>query len=158
MVNMIREALSVSREFIFSDLLIRTFTLLVLAFTLALVPLTVSADQIVFSGKPNVKVEIMEGKSKEYTLSKPQSEDYKVVITQVGDKFYWLSRQNAELIPNTSGFYITFTAKNGSGYIRTLIPEARAIFRQMSEAEQQSQYLYFEHLVHQMGSITYFGW
>jgi len=156
MVNMIGEALSVSRKFIFSDLLIRTFTLLFIA--LALVPLTVSADQIVFSGKPNMKVEIMEGKSKEYTLSESQSEDYKVVIKQVGDKFYWLSRQNAELIPNTSGFYITFTAKNGSGYIRTLIPVAREIFGQMSETEQQSQYLYFENIVHQMGSITYYGW
>jgi hypothetical protein len=116
-----------------------------------------SADQVIFTGKPTVKIEMMDGNSKEYRLTHSQTDKLKVVVTQVGEKFYWTSRQNHELTPNKSGFYITYTAKNGSGYIRTMSPQARAIFSQMSETEKQGQYIYFEHLIHQMGSITYFG-
>ena len=56
-----------------------------------------------------------------------------------------------------SGFYVTYLAVNGAGYVPTLAPEARAIFKQLPTEEQAKQYLYFEHLVHQMGSITYYG-
>ena len=56
-----------------------------------------------------------------------------------------------------SGFYITYVAVNGAGYVRTLNSEARIIFKQMSAEEQANQYLYFEHLVTHMGSITYYG-
>jgi hypothetical protein len=56
-----------------------------------------------------------------------------------------------------SGFYVTYLAVNGAGYVRTLAPEARNLFKQMPAEEQAKQFLYFEHLVHQMGSITYYG-
>ncbi|MDB2449038.1 hypothetical protein N9W78_01980 [bacterium] len=124
---------------------------------LALLTLTVDASEIVFEGFPFRKVEITETTSETYFLTGEQSTEYKVTIVKEGDDYFWATRGNLQVIPIQSGFYITYLAVNGAGYVRTLIPEARNLFEQMPADDQAQQYFYFEHLVHQMGSITYYG-
>ena len=117
----------------------------------------VSAQEVVFEGFPIKKIETDENSSNTSVLTESQGSKFKVTIVKNGDNYYWATRGNLQVIPMQSGFYITYLAVNGAGYIRTLAPEALTVFNQLSSEEQAKQYLYFEHLVHQMGSITYYG-
>lgn len=116
-----------------------------------------SAQEVVFEGFPIKKIETDENSSNTSVLTESQGSKFKVTIVKNGDNYYWATRGNLQVIPMQSGFYITYLAVNGAGYIRTLAPEALTVFNQLSSEEQAKQYLYFEHLVHQMGSITYYG-
>ncbi|MEW8288527.1 MAG: hypothetical protein AB2697_21305 [Candidatus Thiodiazotropha endolucinida] len=120
-------------------------------------PLMANAAEVVFEGYPVKKIETNENSSNTSLLTKSQASEYKVTITKEGDKYFWATRGNLQVVPMQSGFYITYLAVNGAGYVRTMAPEARNIFKQMPAKEQAKQFLYFEHLVHQMGSITYYG-
>jgi len=122
-----------------------------------MLPFVTNAAEVVFEGYPVKKIEINENSSNTSILTKAQGSEYKVTIVKDGENYFWATRGNLQVIPMKSGFYITYLAVNGAGYVRTLAPEARKIFWQMSAEEQAKQFLYFEHLVHQMGSITYYG-
>jgi len=124
---------------------------------LLLLPFSVIAKKVEFEGYPVKKIETNENSSNTSLLSKAQRIEYKVVIVKEGEKYYWATRGNLQVVPMASGFYITYLAVNGAGYVRTFGPEARRIFKQMPENEQVKSFLYFEHIVHQMGSITYYG-
>ncbi|MCP5130742.1 MAG: hypothetical protein H6985_14315 [Pseudomonadales bacterium] len=119
--------------------------------------LAANAAEVVFEGFPVKKIETNENSSNTSLLTTEQASEYKVTIIQDGENYYWATRGNLQVIPMQSGSYVTFLASNGAGYVRTLIPEARNMFEKMSPEEQANQYLYFEHIVHQMGSITYYG-
>ena len=129
----------------------------ILVWVFLLTSLSTNADEIVFEGYPVKKIETNENSSNVSLLSQSQASEYKVTIIKEGDKFYWATRGNLEVVPMKSGFYITYLAVNGAGYVRTMTPEMRGLFKMMPPEEQEKQFLYFEHLVHQMGSITYYG-
>lgn len=122
-----------------------------------LLPFVANGAEVIFEGYPVKKIETTENSSNTSLISKAQTTEYKVTIVKEGENYFWVTRGNLQVIPMQSGFYITYLAVNGAGYVRTLAPEARNIFKQMTAEEQAKQYLYFEHLVHQMGSITYYG-
>jgi hypothetical protein len=122
-----------------------------------LLPLMANASEVVFEGFPVKKIETNENSSSTNILTEAQAPEYKVTIIKDGDSYFWATRGNLQVVPVQSGFYVTYLAVNGAGYVRTLAPEARKLFKQLSAEEQANQYLYFEHLVHQMGSITYYG-
>lgn len=124
---------------------------------LLVLPFSAIAKDVVFEGFPVKKIETNENSSNTSLLSKEQSTEYKVVIVKDGEKYYWETRGNLQVVPMASGFYVTYLAVNGAGYVRTLAPEARNIYKQIPKEEQSKSFLYFEHLVHQMGSITYYG-
>jgi len=124
---------------------------------LFLLPLVANAQELVFEGFPVKKIETDEQSSNTNLLTEAQSSEYKVTIVKNGDNHYWATRGDIQVVPVQSAFYITYVAVNGAGYVRTLIPEARALFRQMPDEEQAKQYLYVEHLTIRMGSITYYG-
>ena len=126
-----------------------------------LLSLNSNAKDIVFEGFPFKKIETNEISSSTSLLTKEQSIQYKVTIKKEGENYYWASRGNLQVIPARSGSYITYFAVTGAGYVRTYSPEALKIIqpalKQMSKEEQEKNFLFFEHLVHQMGSITYYG-
>lgn len=124
---------------------------------LTLLSFMVNSAEVVFEGIPVKKIATNENSSNTSLLTKSESSEHKVTIVKEGENYYWASRGNVQLVPVQSGFYITFLAVSGAGYIRTLAPEARSIFKQMPKEEQEKQFLYFEHLINQMGSITYYG-
>ncbi len=120
-------------------------------------PFVANAAEVVFEGYPVKKIETNESSANTSQLTKAQGIEYKVTVVKDGENYFWSTRGNLQVVPVKSGFYITYLAVNGAGYVRTLAPEAREIFKQMPAEEQAKQFLYFEHLVHQMGSITYYG-
>lgn len=113
--------------------------------------------EVVFEGLPVKKIEVTESVAATYEVVKTEREKYKVVIVKVGNKYFWKSRGNLEVIPMKSGVYITYLSVTGSGYVRVLNEEMRKLLSMLSEKEKAKNYKYFEHLVHQMGSITYYG-
>lgn len=115
------------------------------------------AGELVFEGYPIKKIEILEQTSASYDIAKSKASEYKVVIEREGEKYYWRSRENLQLVPMYSGAYITYLAVNGSGYVRVLNETMREMYKILPDEEKQRNYLYMEHLVHQLGSITYYG-
>ncbi|MDA9298524.1 hypothetical protein OAD22_01850 [Pseudomonadales bacterium] len=125
---------------------------------LLLLPLTSQAFEVVFEGIPNKKIETNESTSSMSPLTSEQAEEYKVTIVKDGESYYWASRGNTPVIPVQSGIYVTYIAPNGSGYVRTISPAfLKFTLASMEGEDLAEQYLYFEHLVHQLGSITYYG-
>jgi hypothetical protein len=128
---------------------------------LALLALAVQlgiAGTVEFSGTPSRKVEIDEKGEGAYKLTEEEKGKYQVVITKEGEKYFWTSRGGLEMVRTESGSYLTYVAINGSGYVRTLQPWVRDMHAKLSEKEKrEAGFLYLEHLVHRMGSITYFG-
>tara|TARA_R110000744_G_scaffold288197_1_gene399235 strand:+ start:2571 stop:2972 length:402 start_codon:yes stop_codon:yes gene_type:complete len=124
---------------------------------LLLLPFFSKGAEIVFEGYPVKKIETNEISSNTSLLANTQVSEYKVTIVKDGENYFWASRGNVQVIPMQSGFYITYLAVTGAGYVRTLVPEAREIFKQMPTEEQAKEFLYFEHIVNKMGSITYYG-
>lgn len=122
-----------------------------------ILPFVANAAEVIFEGYPVKKIETNENSSNTSLLTKSQSPEYKVTIVKDGENYYWATRGNLQVIPLQSGFYVTYLAVNGAGYVRTLAPQARKVFRQFPVEEQEKEFLYVEHLVHQMGSITYYG-
>lgn len=134
---------------------------IIMGFALLFLALNTFAAEIIFEGYPDKKIETTETSSSTSLLTTDQSKEYKVTIIKEGENYYWASRGNLQVIPEKSGSYVTYFAVNGAGYVRTFSPEALKILlpalKQMTKEEQAKNYLYFEHLVHQMGSITYYG-
>ncbi len=88
-------------------------------------------------------------------MSREQAISVECVIRQVGDKYFWASRDNVELGKVDSGAYITFMALNGSGYVRIVKPEGKPAASLMSPSEYH--YDYVEHLLIGLRSVTYYG-
>jgi hypothetical protein len=124
---------------------------------LLVLPLTVMAKEIVFEGYPVKKIELSETASQTSLLTDAQSAEYKVAITKDGDNYYWTSRADVQLVRTVSGAYVTYVAVNGAGYIRALVPSTRELFMLLPKEEQATSYLYAEHLLFGMGSLTYYG-
>jgi hypothetical protein len=113
-----------------------------------------SSDEVTFTGIPSIKILNENGKnSSPEKLPQDKAIEYKCSITKKGDKYYWNTRENVELIPAQSGIYTTYMAINGSGYIRIIDPEAKkALFK-----DEELPYNYMEHLLLGLSTITYYG-
>lgn len=115
------------------------------------------AGELVFEGYPSKKIEITEQATASYDVSKSKAREFKVVIEREGGVYYWRSRENLRLVRTESGVYITYLAANGSGYVRVLSDGMREVYKMLPDEEKQKYYIYMEHLIHQLGSITYYG-
>ena len=120
------------------------------------VPLpAMSQSKTVFSGIPKIKIsEGGVGRIPEKLLRK-NAVNVGCVISQIGDKFYWASRENKELASVKSSGFITFYAIDGSGYVRMTAPGMKEVVSAMSETE--SEFDYVEHLLIGLRSVTYYG-
>ena len=78
-----------------------------------------------------------------------------VVISQIGDNYYWASRENTPLVAIDAGAFVTYFAVNGSGYVRVIKPEMKGAASLLGGPE--AQYDYVEHLLQGLRSITYYG-
>lgn len=141
-----------------SDLTVRLpmlrLTIAFLAF--ALLPSSLSAQATtVFRGTPRVKISEGGNARTPEPVAPNRAPDLAVVISQIGDRYYWASRENVELVPIESGAFVTFVATNGAGYIRVIHPEAKSSAALMSSTEEQFDYV--EHLIVGLRSITYYG-
>ena len=109
-----------------------------------LVTLTVNsfASETIFYGEPNVReVSTGEVAPQVIQLTKSEATEYSVSVVEKDGTYYWASREFNEVIPTESGAYITYIAKNGSGYIRVETMTGK----------------YTEHLTQMLSTITYRG-
>lgn len=118
---------------------------LITTLLILLLSATCYAETIVFKGYPTVKGRGMSDDGSFNTpLSESASEEYKVIISKDGDKYYWLSRENKPLLYSKSGKFHNFVNPSGSGYIK--------IFQ-----TEEGNYLYMEHMSLGLDTITYWG-
>jgi hypothetical protein len=112
----------------------------------------------VFQGRPMVRIGEGGLGHKEGAiehLSPAEAEQYQCVIHNKGGRYYWASRENKELVRTSSGSFMTFMARDGSGYVRIIPPDRKAAAALMSETA--NKYDYIEHLLMGLVTITYYG-
>ena len=117
----------------------------------------VSAGEVVFEGYPSTRSDIREALNLTYELSDDKAPMFKVVIEREGDKYYWRTNNDYQLVPIKSEKYVTYLALNGSGYIRILSDAMREKFRIQPDSEKDDNYIYMEHKVYKMGANIFYG-
>jgi len=132
--------------------------LLTLFFLAIAVPLF-AKELIVLTGVPEIKISEGGINRLPENLTKDKAIKFKCTITQIDDKYYWTSRENVELVPITSGAFITFWAVNSSGYVRIVRPEMKEEVRKIGAmaGDPEERYDYVEHLLLGLKSVTYYG-
>ncbi len=120
------------------------------------VPLMTFAQAItVFSGIPSIK--ISEGGIERLSedLTRDRAVNLGCVISRIGDKYYWASRENKTMTRAESGAFITFSATDGSGFVRIVAPGMKQTVSLMGATETKFDYV--EHLLIGLKSVTYYG-
>ena len=114
-----------------------------------------NAQSIAFRGIPSVK--IVEAGLERAVEKIEQSKALSVscIVREVDGKFVWETRGNKQLLKADVGAFITFSAVDGSGYIRVLKPMPKEMMSLMSTTEQNFDYT--EHMLLGLRSITYYG-
>ena len=109
----------------------------------------------IFSGMPTIK--ISEGGIDRFPekLARKDVANLKCIISKIGEKYYWASRENAEMVRQESGAFVTFLAINGSGYVRIISPGMKEAASLMGGTEANFDYV--EHLLTGLRSVTYYG-
>lgn len=128
---------------------------LVTFFLLFLAPVSFAQSETIFSGTPIIK--ISEGGTERLPENLPRKDavNLKCIISKIGEKYYWASRENTEMVRKESGAFVTFLAINGSGYVRIISPKMKDMASLMGKTEANFDYV--EHLLTGLRSITYYG-
>ena len=133
-------------------------TLVTLIFLILVVPVF-AGESIIFTGVPEVKISEGGISRLPANLTRDEAIKYKCIITQLDERYYWTSRENVELVPISSGAYITYLAVNGSGYVRVINSEMKELIREGSSivGDPEGTFDYVEHLLLGLKSVTYYG-
>ena len=109
----------------------------------------------IFAGIPSVK--ISEGGTDRVVekLERTNASNLAVVISEINGRYYWASRENKELSVSEAGAFITFTAVDGSGYVRILDPQMKSAASLAYDSAKAFDYV--EHLLIGLNSVTYYG-
>jgi hypothetical protein len=111
--------------------------------------------ETVFLGSPVVKVSEGGIERTPETVSSKDAANLRCVISKIGNKYYWSSRENKELIRFEAGAYTTFVSPEGVGYIRIINPDSKGLASLTSPTEERFDYV--EHLLIGLRSVTYYG-
>lgn len=129
------------------------FGLLFLAILLS--PAVYSQTQTVFSGSPSIKISEGGIERTPEKVSLKDAANLKCLISKIGDKYYWTSRENKQLLRTDGGAFITFVSPDGAGYVRIIKPDSKDSASLMSNTE--SQFDYVEHVLIGLKTVTYYG-
>lgn len=108
-----------------------------------------------FSGIPVIKVSEGGAERVPENLARDKAVNLKCVISEIGGKYYWATRENKEMVRRTAGAFSTYVAVDGSGYVRVVDPTAKGAASLMSPTEAKFDYV--EHLLVGLRSVTYYG-
>lgn len=117
-------------------------------------------ETIIFEGYPTIRA-VVNGKDKKgnpspcVTVKIPrlESQEYKCIISKRGNKYYWTSREDKELIPRVHGIYITFLSLGGNGdHITFRMPFTNRLLQ-----PSKDMITYVEHITHGVTSLNYMG-
>jgi hypothetical protein len=101
------------------------------------------ATIVIVSGLPIKKDTSDIGGTEQVELSKSERWNYRLEIVKRGDRYYWASRENKELLLSKSGEFYNFVEPKAAGYIRVI--------------KTEDGVLYMEHLTLGMKNLTYWG-
>lgn len=117
----------------------------------------ICAQMIEFEGAPSLKLEVREGKVSTQAVPFDRRRESAVRIVRDGDRYLWATRNNLPMLKQESGAYVTYVAVSGAGYVRVLGLALRSAIHQLPPEQRDREYIYTEHMLHQLGSVTYFG-
>ena len=134
----------------------RVLTIFILATVIFIPSAGATQATTVFAGLPGVKISEGGVERVPENLSRDRAVNFACVISRIGDKYYWASRENKEMIRIESGAFITFLAVDGVGYVRIVAPGMKeAVSLIMGETETKFDYV--EHALIGLRSVTYYG-
>ena len=113
------------------------------------------AQEIIFSGVPVLRISEGGVDRVVENIKEEKAFEFKCVITKIGNKYFWSTRNNVELIPMQSGAFLTFVATSGAGYVRIIMSGLKDAAALTDETARQ--YDYVEHMLTGLKSVTYFG-
>lgn len=113
------------------------------------------SSMTVFKGRPSVKVSEGGVERLPEQLARERAVNLECVISQIGDRYYWASRENVEMARVETGSFVTYVALNGAGYVRTIKTESKKAASLMGATEEQFDYV--EHALIGLKSVTYYG-
>lgn len=127
------------------------------ALMLVLGPVAVAAQQpvTVFKGRPVFKISEAGVDRVPAAVPREAAVNLECVVSQIGGSYYWASRENKPLVRIDAPNFITYMAVDGSGYIRVVKPDRKALASLLDEAAEA--YDYVEHLLLGLRSVTYYG-
>lgn len=131
--------------------------------TLIVAALTVAASataseqtpETIFRGRPALKVTVAATEQRSEKVAGKDVPNLACVISKIGDKFYWASRENRLLTASRSGAFLVFVAEGGSGYIKVIIPDMKDAASLLGDTE--AKYDYVEHITQGLASVSYYG-
>jgi len=94
-------------------------------FLVFIVPVSFAQSETIFSGMPTLKISEGGIERSPEKLARKDAANLKCVISKIGAKYYWASRENKEMFREESGAFTTFFAIDGSGYVRVIFPEVK---------------------------------
>ena len=121
------------------------------------VPRSVAGSELEFEGIPSVRIDTFEGATRALPVPTRSAQNLRVQVVRSGDEYLWASRDNVPMIKRESGIYITYVAVTGAGYVRVLNADMRRAIRTLPPEQQAKEFIYTEHMIDRLGSITYFG-
>lgn len=116
---------------------------------------THAQSRTVFSGIPVIKISEGGIERLPEKIQRDKAINHGCVITEMEGRYYWTTRENAEMVRTVSGVFITYVAINGSGYVRVIDRKFKINASLMSPTEAQFDYI--EHLLIGLRSVTYYG-
>jgi hypothetical protein len=115
-----------------------------LALLLAALVVPAQSQDVVFEGRPLVRIDADPKESKTTELSSSAGTKYACRIVKKGRSFQWASRDNRKLDRVDAGDYTYYISPEGSGYVKVLKGSG-------------GEYDYMEHLSAGFKTVTYWG-
>ena len=109
-------------------------------------------------GIPTVRVIIENGIPTREVLTPAEQQEFIMRVVEQDGRYFWTSREMTEMSRIESGVYITYTALNGSGFVKVYSEEMRRLIELLPEADRRSEVRYIEHVSLGLTTITYVGY
>ena len=113
----------------------------------------VQASTVVLNATPTSRVDSDSSVTTRIILSESEQNEYRVLIVKDGEKYFWATRENRELVHRIGGATHYFIDPLGGGYIKVFDTSFLPDFLR----EQGPRFAYYEHLSLGLQTITYWG-
>jgi hypothetical protein len=127
----------------------------IMLITLSLVAQAGAQPSTVFRGRPSVKISEGGTSRNPEKLAREKAINLECVISQIGEDFYWASRENVPMVRVEQGAFVTYMAVTGAGYVKVIKPEMKDVAGLLGETETEFDYV--EHLTQGLATVTYYG-
>ncbi|HET9439727.1 MAG TPA: hypothetical protein VFO52_06130 [Longimicrobiales bacterium] len=135
--------------------MLKTFFSLCVFCALVLPPLSAQSAETVFKGRPQLQIMEAARNRAPIHIAESEADHLECVISKIGRRYYWASRENREMVRVESEGFITFVAVDGSGYVRLFDPHRKSSTSLASGTEDKFDYV--EHVLTGLRSMSYYG-